>query len=446
MKDETKALSTVNRSYEESIPAEYRNTPEHPLPLGDFAEKVTTETLKYFLIRLATESKDKGRQVSCIRTVAETLDVDPKEIEREFRECQNTGSNGREGFRFLSVGELYSMSSATDWLIKSYLDKGSLAELFGKSGTFKSFVAIDMGLSIATGTDWHGNPVGQGTVFYICGEGQKGVARRLRAWELHHEIGLAEIPFFVSNRAAQFLDDESALDVVEAVNKLREQHGDPVLVIVDTLNRNFGPGDESNTSDMTQFVSAVDTSLRIPFGCTVLIIHHTGHKETDRARGSYSLYAALDWEYKSVIRDKILELTNTKSKDFELLPPVYLKPEIITLDWQEEDGEAMTSLVLTSTAEKPVKKNKHDKPLTGANKIAYDALLQGITENGGKPLHEDTWRSAAYKAGISTSDKPDTKQKAFGRAKDDLHGRGLIETKDDHWRPTQQDTGHGEDI
>lgn len=172
-----------------------------------------------------------------------------------------------------------------------------------------------------------------------------------------------------------------------------------------------------------------------------MIVHHTGLRNQERARGSYSLYAALDWEYQAIKHDMTLTLKNTKSKDFENLSPVYLRSEIITLDWVEEDGKAMTSLILKSTTDK----FRENRPLTGANKIAYDTLVECVKKNGGKPINTKIWRTAAYEANISNSDKPDTKQKAFNRAKDDLLEFGLIETKRDYWK-LKADNGHEEDI
>jgi len=225
---------------------------------------VTPETLPFFLTRLAYERQLEESQRQLINVAAEVLNKQPEELMREFHKYQPNGNNKVGGFCFLSIKELYSKAGPTDWLVKSYLDKDSLAMLFGKSGTLKSFAAIDIGLCIATGTDWHGNPVGQGTVFYICGEGQKGISRRVRAWELHHGISLDEVPFFVSDQPAQFLNEKSAMAVVDAVNALCDEHGDPVLIIIDTLNRNFGPGDESSTADMTAFFTSLIPICAVP--------------------------------------------------------------------------------------------------------------------------------------------------------------------------------------
>jgi len=450
MKNETETLNTVNNLNEDQIPPEYQNTIDHPLSLGVFAETVTADSIPFLMMRLAKESNEKNIQLAIITEAANTLNTTVVELWQEFQKYQNSQSvkensiNKQGNFRFLSVSELFAMSHSTDWLIKTFLDKGSLAMLFGKSGTLKSFAAIDMGLCVATGYEWHGNPVARGTVFYICGEGHKGISRRLKAWELHYSINLPKVGFFISDRPAQFLNKESALEVVAAVNSLNDQYGKPALIIIDTLNRNFGSGDESNTADMTNFVNVIDSSLRHQYGCTVLIVHHTGLKDQGRARGAYSLHAALDWVYKADRHDNILTLHNSKAKDFEQLPPVNFIPEIITLEEMEEDGSPMTSLILRTTADK-VRKNR---PLHGAKKIAYDVLMDGVSKNAGKPIDIVIWREAAYRAGISQTDTPSAKQKAFNRAKDNLQQMGLVETNNDQWNPIQTalDTGHKTDI
>jgi hypothetical protein len=452
MTNAAEAQNTINGSDEEQIPIEYQNTRERPFTPYDFAEIVTPETKHFFLMRLAKESKDKQYQQAIITVAAETLKTAPEKLLGEFRttylnnqNAQGNSINKRGPFRFLPVSDLYNMSSSTDWLIKSYLDKGTLAMLFGKSGTYKSFCAIDMGLSIATGSDWHGNPVSQGKVFYICGEGQKGISRRIRAWEIHYGIPLDNVDFFTSDRPAQFLDEESALDVVNAVSELCDQNGMPALIIIDTLNRNFGTGDENSTTDMTRFINVIDKYLRIQYNCTVLIVHHAGLKDTNRARGASALHAALDWVYQAEVSREILELYSVKSKDHELSPFTSFIPLPITLDWNEDDGSPMTSVVLKNTANKV----GNIKPLSAANKIAYDTLKNIVACNAGKSMDLGVWREAAYQAGISPTGTPDANQKAFLRAKKYLEGMRLVETKDGYlWNiaMTTPDTGHTEDI
>lgn len=77
------------------------------------------------------------------------------------------------------------------------------------------------------------------------------------------------------------------------MDALAVECGKPQLIVVDTLARNFGEGDENNTADMNAFVAAMD-DLRSRYpGSTVLVVHHTGHAEKGRSRGSMAFKGAL---------------------------------------------------------------------------------------------------------------------------------------------------------
>ena len=208
-----------------------------------------------------------------------------------------------------------------DWLIRGLLEKDSLALLFGDSGCGKSFVAIDWACRIATGTPWRGHEVKSAPVIYIAGEGHQGFARRIKAWEVHYGVELAEKPFY--RTAAIAIPDP--LLVKQFIEEVTETTGKPALVVIDTLARNFGVGDENSTQDMTRFVAACD-SIRKQYDCTILIVHHTGHNEKNRARGAVALKAALDAEYRLKKKDDgHLLLTATKMKEAEEPPPLAMK-------------------------------------------------------------------------------------------------------------------------
>jgi hypothetical protein len=210
----------------------------------------------------------------------------------------DTRQEERRGFHFRPAYDLCAAPKPTNWIIKPFLDSRSLAELFGEAGGMKSFLVLDLGLSIASMIDWHGFAIHHpGPVFYIAGEGFSGLHRRIKAWADYHVADLSRVPFFASDRPARFLDQDGTEEVLAAVDELVSAHGTPVLVIIDTLNRNFGPGDENSTADMTRFIGAVDR-LRSRYGCAVLVIHHSGLASAERARGASALRAALDWEYR----------------------------------------------------------------------------------------------------------------------------------------------------
>src|SRR5690625_7229735 len=87
--------------------------------------------------------------------------------------------------------------------------------------------------------------------------------------------------------------------------------------------------------------------VRQRLGCAVQIIHHTGHGEQGRARGSSAFFAALDSEITmKPIGKGVVELENTKSKDSEEFDPVRLKLEYEELsNIKDRHGRPVTSLV-----------------------------------------------------------------------------------------------------
>ena len=185
---------------------------------------------------------------------------------------------------FTAVHELMGSIKAIDWLIDGYLEADALGMLFGPSGGGKSFVAVSMACSIATGTPWFGCTVKQGAVFYIAGEGHQGLARRFAAWSKSTGVAISkDTPLFKSNRAIQFLDAAAAEMVTAEVHALAKRTGYvPALIQIDTLARNFGDGDENKQQDANRFIEAMDV-LRRQFLCHIMVVHHSGH-DMDRAR------------------------------------------------------------------------------------------------------------------------------------------------------------------
>src|ERR687883_1735228 len=92
-----------------------------------------------------------------------------------------------------------------------------LALLAGPEGTFKSFVALDLALSVAGGRPWQEHPVHQGPVVYISAEGSAGLRNRLEAWEAARQTTASETCFFIPDDAPQFLDGADVEALLEVV-------------------------------------------------------------------------------------------------------------------------------------------------------------------------------------------------------------------------------------
>lgn len=250
---------------------------------------------------------------------------------------------------FVSVGDLVGNLQPIRWLVEDYIEQDSLALVFGAPGGGKSFVTVDLACCVATGTAWHGHPVSQGAVFYIAGEGHNGLARRFAAWQTHSGVALKEAQLYKSRRAISVFNEASAQDLYQAVKDIAEATGQaPKLVILDTVARNFGDGDENSTADMGKFVEHIDKYVREPFGCNVLLVHHSGHN-MDRARGSSALKAALDAEYQVVNDGGLITLSATKMKDAE--QPADMAFRFKHVDLGELEGVEIGSVVLEPQAD-----------------------------------------------------------------------------------------------
>lgn len=325
-------------------------------------------------------------------------------------------------FRFVAVGDLEYRPP--EFLVDDLIETDTLGLIFGDPGCGKSFMAVDLALSVASGAEFHGRGVKQGAVFYIAGEGHNGLVRRFVAWAKHRGRGLQSVPMFKSERAAQFLDGASAQAVARSVNDLAAQHGAPAMIVVDTLARNFGAGDENSTQEMGAFVAAMD-DLRANWpGSVILIVHHSGHAEKQRARGAIALKGALDFEYRLEKDGVALTMTNTKMKDAE--PPADLFFSLVNVDL---DGGAR-SAVLTAT-DAPERQAR----ITPAQRLALStyesaAMEHGVWDDGAfRGVHLDHWRNAFYLK--HTGDTTEAKKKAFQRVRADLAEAGRIEATDD---------------
>lgn len=315
----------------------------------------------------------------------------------------------------LKPGEL--QVAAPTWLVKGVMPANGIGVLFGPSGAGKSFVILDMVCSVAAGMDWHGRKVKRpGAVIYVCGEGQQGVANRLRAWEKHTGVDLDGLPLRVTRMPVRFLDPASVNALAEAINAEVETLGVPVLVVVDTLNRNFGDGDENTTKDMTRFINAI-TNVQKALDTTMLIVHHTGLQDGDRARGSSALRASLDFE----ISQKVLSdgeapefcLVGKKMKDGSQMPDSHFALKFVPLG-EDEDGDVFGSCVIEPLASDKVAAARTANNLMkslGKNQAALlghlRELASTIEEN--KPGATPTVDRQALSSGIKSSLGPSGK-------------------------------------
>lgn len=197
-------------------------------------------------------------------------------------------------FEVVSVEELETRPPA-QWLIGRHIPKQSVGFLAGTPGAGKTFLAIDIGLSVAYGLpDWHGDNISNeddGVVVYVSGEGGYALSARISAWRTHHSKKTPTDRFWLIEQPVNMTRAE---DIEKLEKTLSERLKKPVAAIfIDTLSRVIPGADENNQADMSRFIHACD-KLKLRFRCAVVCIHHMNSGGA-HMRGSTTLAGGADF-------------------------------------------------------------------------------------------------------------------------------------------------------
>ena len=334
------------------------------------------------------------------------------------------------------------------WLIHSVIPVGAFTALYGPPGSFKSFIALDIAESIATGRTWMGNEViEQGAVLYICGEGFGGVGARIKACKQHHQTEDGA-PIYVIRHQLNLrasVEDFNAL-MIAIENLVSELGINFKMIIVDTLARAFGGGNENDSADMGAFITACGRIQQIVQDCALMILHHSGKDQSRGLRGHSSLLGAVDTELELLRFEESMKgvITVSKQKDgqdntrigFEMV-----KVELSAPNKSLQIEDPVTSLAVQASelgAYDAMKKDSKSNAGHGKNQVlSLQCLESAIKKNGFLKLIEGTqrmvvdlthWRAELWsKMGCTDEDK-DSFKVAWGRIRKDLtkYGHGQI--------------------
>jgi hypothetical protein len=326
----------------------------------------------------------------------------------------------------LSYDALTTAAGQLSWTVKRILPQQSVGVMFGASGTFKSFIALDGCLHVAHGMKWAGQRTKKGPVVYLAAEGSVGIARRVTAWHNARRLNPQDAdirfcirPLSLLTQAALLRKEIEALDVA------------PVMIVIDTMSQTFN-GEENASSEVAEYLRAIRVELAHAFGACVLVIHHSGHAATERPRGSSAIRANSDFLI-GVFRDEKDMLATVEivhQKDGELLPPMTFGLTSVGLG-TDSDGDAVTSLAarhLDCAADvlETAQKNRSGAMAqlieavgTGAPlKTVREAFIASMTDKAPDARRQAWFRAlkTAQQAGIVTVDAGDFVEVVAGRA------------------------------
>lgn len=233
--------------------------------------------------------RDIGRKTKRIYLPKEVKDV-----------CEFFDNYDLESLKLLTSKTSSSLFSPLDltreppepkWLVKNVIARGDIGLLVGEPGAGKSFLSMDLAISVAKGSGrWLGEPIlgERGRVLYVDEENPLDIV-----YSRLFKLGLSgdSIPYirYLHNSGISLSRDPSPL--IEEVFSF-----EPTLVILDSLTR-IHTEDENHAGAMAALFNEGIKPLARESGATVLILHHAGKTEGTsykRTRGSGDIVASVD--------------------------------------------------------------------------------------------------------------------------------------------------------
>ncbi len=300
-------------------------------------------------------------------------------------------------FNFVKLAQVLTRPDP-EFLVDRLLTVGGTSLLTAKHKNFKSFIALDIGLSVATGNLWHGYEVQQGAVIYIAAEGASGLKKRAAAWLARHDE-IAPDDFIVLDIPLQIPNPGTRRAFIEEIAELK-----PVLIILDTLARCSVGLDENSAGDIGQFADAL-AELARETGAHVMAVHH--NNKGGEYRGSSAVPAAVDTHLSMERNGESVTLKTEKQKDFEELHPLVFESESVTIpDTGGEKHSLVFRLVDTRIGSKNTLSEIEEK------------ILEELTVFGEEGAPSSKWENACKLAGIP--------ERTFYRSKPHLLSLGAV--------------------
>jgi RecA/RadA recombinase len=314
-------------------------------------------------------------------------------------------------------------------LVAGMVETQSIAMIYGESGCGKTFLALDLALSIASGREWFGRACQQARAIYIAAEAGRSIRHRVAAWAADRWDGQGDVNFAAVVSPVD-LCDKKGIGVKQLVAAIKEAGG-ANLVIIDTVSRALAGGDENSPDAMGLFVKSLDY-MRSTLGCAVIVVHHVGKDASRGGRGHSLLHCAVDTEMEVVRKDGgICTASVTKQRDMPEGDAVAFRLRQVELG-RNRGGQVLTSCVVEQLDWAPAKMRKGP---TGHNRAALDALAAAIRERA-EPIPRgegdvsavtfDCWREFAERGGRLGASGSSSFRSAWKRAHQNLIEKGLV--------------------
>ncbi len=225
------------------------------------------------------------------------------------------------------VGEISAEESAPRWLVEELWGASSVGVIGGAPKCAKTWLGLDMALSVATGTACLGKytvPEPGPVLVYLAEDALPVVRERIEGMARHRGLDLGPVEIDVITVPVLRLDrDRDRARLWETARQLR-----PKLLLLDPLVRLHGI-DENHAGEVAELL-AYFRSLQRQLDLSVLLVHHTRKNAAGGVaaglglRGSSDIHAFGDSNlYLRRTREHLM--LSSEHRAAPASPPVYLQ-------------------------------------------------------------------------------------------------------------------------
>ena len=191
-------------------------------------------------------------------------------------------------YKIRTAADALTDRPAAQFVIDDLIVKSTITLLVGDAGTKKTYIALTMAVSVATGKDFLSFKTAAGRALYIDEETNEDYLLDRLAEVLRGAYADEKTPVDIISGAGVNLRDPNDVTMLGALIAA----GQYQLVIFDAMS-DFMPGADENTAkDITPFFLAL-RKIANDTGCGVVLLHHT-NKMTGQYRGSTDIKSKVD--------------------------------------------------------------------------------------------------------------------------------------------------------
>jgi hypothetical protein len=301
------------------------------------------------------------------------------------------------------------------YLVDRLVYAGTVSVLVGKPGLGKTFAAVSLACSVASGRPWLDHIVRKpGPVVYIAAEGLNAMNERVRAWATHNSVDTGDLDnLLVLNTDEQGVALSNPAHLAGLTEGMRTKGVQPALIVVDTWNMAAGLTDENSNAEVGTVAQGL-TRLASSTGAAILIVAHPAKMGGNgEVRGAGALLGSV----RSVLSlDEKRTLRHTKNNLGAMVEPIGV--ELVSVpNMREAPGQAPEPVAVMVTAEATVS-------TTGA-----DELLALLEELGGRYASVSTkvlGEAAAERWGMGQSSLYAMRARLLRDNRAVADGRGLL--------------------